>query len=1152
MSSPIKIAQFNAAGIDKNPDELINFCIQHSIDIILLTETHLAAGRQLNTHWKQHHIFGRIPDNSYKAVDGIALLYRPDFPHHIHIHPHTSDYVISFNMGPYHFHGIYAPPSLDQHTFHNILTNLDINDSTLVFGDLNVRLGSRLGDTRTNGRSHILEDWLLHHGLHIWNETLAFGQFTFEKQGVGNSIIDLFISNTSTFHTPIMQIHGDQSLSSDHHLCTFSFYPALQVPLLPVPNAPRLQWKLQRLEEDPVRTLYVEEFRRLVQPLAATLSDSRIQDHESDPDGIDNFGRQLTEVIYQALDNSVTRGQQRPKSWKWFWSQDLQALADTREAAYRRWRHAPGTLEKARFWGEYVEARDNVRKAVRSARSRSWKQFCAAMQKHDSSTCNSIIKRMRTNRRNQITFSHPQGPAAAVEAMADHLSSVFGGERDDLDMDTSTRRTDQLDDVGSDPFDVDRIIKVIRKEIPARKAPGCDHITGAMLKPIAAPLAQILSPFLRLCWNRSRLPVAWRTAQVVPIYKKDDPTVAANYRPISLTSTFRKIVERCLLPTLLAQMPALDIAQGGFRTERGALDQAFNLHTLMKQHRRTHQADPVVAFLDIKSAYDSVDRSVIWASLNDHLQPALLELLKNMFDDVLITVIMKNFESRTIRPRRGVLQGSILSPILYAVFIDSLPQQLRLGLTRSGYQSIPSLSVSTVPTTNVHESQLFNFDRLSLRHTARRTYHTITVNLLLYADDVAIIGTPEEVKMLLVLAQLHSERYGYRWSPPKCTILNAPPNTSFRLYGQELQRVNHFKYLGIMFNGKGFDVERIVQTSATKGIQSMLLLNSMGAHKYNFGVGVSLRLYRTFVRPVFEYGLAIIHPTATHIKPLERAQDRCIRLAFNVKDEYAHTPTIQAKVMADLPSMKLRAHILEFKFVVRAHELPPTTLLSSVVDTLLRVYHTFNFWANMTRNTMWKDFQTLTRTQPESRHPVKVIVTRHRDKELQARRAVKKSVARMRTKRMWDPILFLPVSTRDRHRLVNWRMHYLPSFPLKDCHCGHLRAHRDHFYQDCPLLLTTMGSLLENFQQTIPDNTHPIDHILNELPRHASGLKKRHWSTTWPLLLQALREIDIATHPQDDHLEQEPEPPPAQALEEFLAEQDAAAQEQLDVPTSRS
>ncbi|CDH61347.1 hypothetical protein RO3G_14949 [Lichtheimia corymbifera JMRC:FSU:9682] len=548
-----------------------------------------------------------------------TLLYRPDLPYHIHFHPNTSNYIISFTLGPYQFHGLYVPPSLSHTAFRNLLFQLDINDSTLVFGDLNARLGSRLGDRRTNGRAPILEEWLLHHGLHIWNETLAFGQATFEKQGVGRSIIDLFISHTSAIAAPSLEIHGNQSLSSDHHLCTLSFYPTLSVPRLPTPNAPRLHWKLQRLKEDPVRILYVEEFRRLSQPIAALLSDHRRQDHESDPEAIDNIGRMLTEAIYTALDNSVTRGEDRPKSWKWFWTNDLQELADRREEAYRRWRNTPATLERAGRWCEYVEARNRVRKAVRQARNRAWKQFCHTMQHQDSSSTNAIVKRMRKNRRTPITFSHPQGPAAAVEAMADHLSTVFGGEREVM-----ARRTDQLEDVGPDPFDFDRILHVIRKETPARKAPGCDHITGAMLKPIAVPLAQILSPFLRFCWCRSRLPVAWRTAQVVPIHKKDDPTVAANFRPISLTSTFRKIVERCILPTLLAEMPALDIAQGGFRAQRGALDQAFNLQALMHQHREIHNQDPVVAFLDIKSAYDSVDRSVIWGALSDHLnQPYL-------------------------------------------------------------------------------------------------------------------------------------------------------------------------------------------------------------------------------------------------------------------------------------------------------------------------------------------------------------------------------------------------------------------------------------------------------------------------------------------------------------------------------------------------
>ncbi|KAG1310657.1 hypothetical protein G6F62_014572 [Rhizopus arrhizus] len=55
------------------------------------------------------------------------------------------------------------------------------------------------------------------------------------------------------------------------------------------------------------------------------------------------------------------------------------------------------------------------------------------------------------------------------------------------------------------------------------------------------------------------------------------------------------------------------------------------------------------------------------------------------------------------------------------------------------------------------------------------------INALLYADDVAILGSASEVKQMLDLAQIHSQVLGYRWSPTKCAILNAPDPTLFIL-----------------------------------------------------------------------------------------------------------------------------------------------------------------------------------------------------------------------------------------------------------------------------------------------------------------------------------------------------------------------------------
>ncbi|OAD66145.1 hypothetical protein PHYBLDRAFT_73155 [Phycomyces blakesleeanus NRRL 1555(-)] len=42
------------------------------------------------------------------------------------------------------------------------------------------------------------------------------------------------------------------------------------------------------------------------------------------------------------------------------------------------------------------------------------------------------------------------------------------------------------------------------------------------------------------------------------------------------------------------------------------------------------------------------------------------------------------------------------------------------------------------------------------------------INCLLYADDVALIGTPNDVQKMLTVAKTHSNLLGYKWSPSKC------------------------------------------------------------------------------------------------------------------------------------------------------------------------------------------------------------------------------------------------------------------------------------------------------------------------------------------------------------------------------------------------
>ncbi|KAG1531158.1 hypothetical protein G6F49_013826 [Rhizopus delemar] len=54
----------------------------------------------------------------------------------------------------------------------------------------------------------------------------------------------------------------------------------------------------------------------------------------------------------------------------------------------------------------------------------------------------------------------------------------------------------------------------------------------------------------------------------------------------------------------------------------------------------------------------------------------------------------------------------------------------------------------------------------------------VPVNSLLFADDVAVIGSAKSVNEMLKLCEDHSLSLGYRWNPLKCAVFNHPTSSS--------------------------------------------------------------------------------------------------------------------------------------------------------------------------------------------------------------------------------------------------------------------------------------------------------------------------------------------------------------------------------------
>ncbi|KAK4508975.1 uncharacterized protein ATC70_008057 [Mucor velutinosus] len=627
--TPLTIGLWNARGLrDTTIDDVLRYC--QSFSVLFITETWLNRHPiRLPTNWQQ------IP---------LTWPFQTPLPSAL------QEFALGIQLGrELRLICLYIPPEqadLYTENVSSILNAIPLDHDTIICGDLNARM--------------------------------AHSTPTFEDRRSGrnvSSIVDYYISNVESLSfasldtssppsSSSISIYSDLSLGSDHKLMSLTFdyhsnEPALAMPATPSPS-PRLLWKLSRLQETDVRNLYAQRFTALSQPLLQQLI-SLVRSPPDTQPPIDTLNSDLTNCIYQALDESVTRQSQRPNFWKKFWTLDLQRLCDHREALYRKYRRCPASLDKAYWWNQHVEAHQKFKQALRRAKQVSWHAFCESLFKQDFSKAMSKIKLIKSRRQRQSGYLHVDGAQAGANAMRDHLATIYAGSNLPTNRppcpfathgrhlpygvpppqsashlggtrlangDISTlnphaspfipsylsHRTLPHDDsdptrrvvsasVHNEAFDeiisIDHIIQQI-KSLPYRKAPGRDSIRGEMLKPIQKPLATVLSYLFALTYQWSYTPADWRHGNVCSIYKKGPVTEASSFRPISLTSTLRKLFEMCLAPLVLTISPPLDVAQNGFRSARSALDSALSLQDLMKDYQNQHYHWPTVCFLDIR------------------------------------------------------------------------------------------------------------------------------------------------------------------------------------------------------------------------------------------------------------------------------------------------------------------------------------------------------------------------------------------------------------------------------------------------------------------------------------------------------------------------------------------------------------------------
>ena len=165
---------------------------------------------------------------------------------------------------------------------------------------------------------------------------------------------------------------------------------------------------------------------------------------------------------------------------------------------------------------------------------------------------------------------------------------------------------------------INGILKLLHNLKPG-KAAGPDKIRPLILKELRVELAPIIKVIFEQCLKTGKLPTDWCKANVTPIYKKGDKSLASNYSPISLTCILCKVLEHILASKIVRHLDGQGLMydlQHGFREKRSCETQLIMLvEDLARKAGLRKHTDLIL--LDFSKAFDKVNHSKLILKLHN-------------------------------------------------------------------------------------------------------------------------------------------------------------------------------------------------------------------------------------------------------------------------------------------------------------------------------------------------------------------------------------------------------------------------------------------------------------------------------------------------------------------------------------------------------
>ena len=207
----------------------------------------------------------------------------------------------------------------------------------------------------------------------------------------------------------------------------------------------------------------------------------------------------------------------------------------------------------------------------------------------------------------------------------------------------------------------------------------------------------LTKPLLNLILKSANFPQRWFEDHIVPLYKTVEKSDPGNYRGLTLSSCIGKLFTQILnkrLTTFIESNNILHASQAGFRLTARTADHILALKFIIQQAKK-NKRKVYACFVDLKKAFGAVWHvGALYTLLRAGCSTQFTSIIKSMYSQLQSCVRHNNTRSEFFPIEVGIRQGCNLSPIIFNLFINKLPQYLDSIVTHPF--SITGLNLSSL------------------------------------------------------------------------------------------------------------------------------------------------------------------------------------------------------------------------------------------------------------------------------------------------------------------------------------------------------------------------------------------------------------------------------------------------------------------------